>query len=569
MSSSRRSVDQKSVSSEDAKIASNPTSTVFGYADFVFSSNKRSTGAELFASLVWRTRHDLTEASRLYLSPTVSNFLESWPDRKAWIDKVLSNTRVALIDIGTCIESVRSNRDDDGISRMKRKFDYTLSHQKRIAHRQQTLANTHQVLLGAIQVMQTVEQCAGLGGSVPDPIFEAPVRPWLRSDSEIVRAPYSRRKSSRNLSALSVASSELSDKYEMGRTEVLPAELHGSMPGDLMNTSVLDVPRHTRTQRSQSIIERTQSIASTTASIRIPVLAKRYRPRPVDIQKLHLTHHSFPSNMPPYQSQPSLEDDLRDWMIQTAASDHPPEMELIRSPTISSTTGSIASRHEMMQVLASISNIEEVDPGLASSDSVTQGYSIVEDDAINCPLPPSAPNSPPMASESTNTPDDTTLISSFPLPPLKSGSLPVASGPIPSQQDTTSAVTSLPPPPQADLVTVASEAAQTQEGGQPNMHPREDTTLATSLPLPLSQPDSTLLPSEVPFQPQCSTIVPQYGSVLKRKPLPPTTADNKLSQCSPAPSPRPLHLEQLTEDSTTPMSPPDIQSTIRTSEPPR
>lgn len=214
MSPSQRSIDQNSVSSEDATDTSNLTATVFNYADFVFASNKRSAEAELFASLVWRTRQDLTEASRLYLSPTVSNFLEAWPDRKAWIDKVLSDIRAALIDVGSHIESVRSSRDDDETSRMKRKFEYTLSHQKRLIPKQKTLANAHQVLLGAIQVMQTVEQCVSLGGPVLDPIFEAPIRPWLRSDNEIIDAPCSLRSSSKNLSALSVAASKSVEKYE-------------------------------------------------------------------------------------------------------------------------------------------------------------------------------------------------------------------------------------------------------------------------------------------------------------------------------------------------------------------
>ena len=214
-SRSQGSIDQKSISSEVATDVTNPTATVFDYADFVFASNKRSAEVELFASLILRTRQDLTEASRLYLSPTVTNFLEAWPDRKAWIDKILSDVRTALVDISSHIESVRSSRDEDEASKMKRKFEYTLNHHKRLVSKQQALGSCHQILLGAVQVMQTVEQCVGLGGPVPDPIFEAPVRPWLRSDSDVIRTgPYSWRSSSKNLSYLSVTDSESPDTFE-------------------------------------------------------------------------------------------------------------------------------------------------------------------------------------------------------------------------------------------------------------------------------------------------------------------------------------------------------------------
>lgn len=219
VSVSQSSVDKESITSGSATHRFDPTAIVFDYADFVFASNKRSAEAESFASLIWRMRQDPTEAFRLYLSPVVTNFLETWPDRKAWIDRILSDVRTALADVASCIESIRSSRDDDEGSKMKRKFEYILNHQKRLVAKQQAVANYHQVLLGAIQVMQTVEQCIGLGGPVQDPIFEAPVRPWLRSDSDIVRGPYSRRLSSKNSSTLSVKTSDSREAFN-GRCPV-------------------------------------------------------------------------------------------------------------------------------------------------------------------------------------------------------------------------------------------------------------------------------------------------------------------------------------------------------------
>lgn len=207
------SMDQRSTSSGPATRIFGSTTTVFEYANFIYTSGKRSAEAEQFASLIWRTRQDLTEASRLYLSPTVTNFLDTWPDRKAWINKILFDIRKALNDLGCYIESARSDRDDD-TSKMKRKFEYRLNHQKRLSSRQQTFATCQQSLSGAISVMQTVEQCVGLGGPVRDPIFEAPVRPWRQSDSDIVRGPYSRRSSSKNLSLSSIAGFESRDTLD-------------------------------------------------------------------------------------------------------------------------------------------------------------------------------------------------------------------------------------------------------------------------------------------------------------------------------------------------------------------
>ena len=214
VSTDKSSFDQKSISSEATTRKYTPTTIVYDYADYVYASSKRSADAELFASLIWRTRKDLNEASRLYQSPIISSFLEAWPDRKAWIDKILSEIRMALDDLGSRIESACSSRDGDETSKMKRKFEYILNHPKRLSSKQQTLIACHQNLSGAIQVMQTVEQCVGLGRPVQGPIFEAPVRPWTRSDSDIVRGPDSRRSSSKTLSSSSVTGFESRDAID-------------------------------------------------------------------------------------------------------------------------------------------------------------------------------------------------------------------------------------------------------------------------------------------------------------------------------------------------------------------
>lgn len=340
-----------------------------------------------------------------------------------------------------------------------------------------------------------------------------------------------------------------------------------------MNNQAERKPTHASSLNAvvDKIIERTQSIASTTASIKMPVLAKRYRPRHVNVQKPHLRYHSLPSKLPPYQSQPSLEDDLRDWMVQTAVSDHFPETDLTRSPTVSSTTGSIASRQEMMKILASFPDVTEDDQHLVFGDPVMQKAPLVQDDAANCPLPSSVPNSPPMAYETANVQNNTALLSSFPLPPSQLDSFPIAPGTAPSQEDASSVVllqgnaisTSMltPPSPQVNGPTVASETAHSQEDTSLVVHPQEEIPLAVKVPLPPSQPNSPPLVSEVLHQAMSITI-PRRSSALIRKPVPSVSVDSTSTQSSPATSPKLCHPKPFVDGSPTSASPAHVQSNI-------
>lgn len=210
-SASTSAIDQNGLSSVAGDMFTN-TSTIFDYADYVFTLSKRSAEAELFATLIRRVRQDLAEASQLYLSPTITSFLEAWPDRKAWIDSVLLQIRKDLTGMGNYIESARISRNEDPKLAMQLKFAYTLNRQKRLSAKQQDLTLSHQNLLGAIQVMQTVKQCAGLGEIAHDPIFEAPLPPWLQSDSNLSQSPHSQRSNSMNLSMSSVMDFESRNK---------------------------------------------------------------------------------------------------------------------------------------------------------------------------------------------------------------------------------------------------------------------------------------------------------------------------------------------------------------------
>ncbi len=116
----------------------------------------------------------------------------------------LLQIRKDLTGLGNYIESARIARNESQIPAMTLKFAYTLNRQKRLSAKQQDLTFSHQNLLGAIQVMQTVQQCVGLGEVAQDPIFVAPVRPWFQSDSDTTQSPHSQRSSSKNLSMSSV-----------------------------------------------------------------------------------------------------------------------------------------------------------------------------------------------------------------------------------------------------------------------------------------------------------------------------------------------------------------------------
>lgn len=215
--SDTKSFGKNSPSTADSSLdrsQSSPTSLSIasGYADFVLASRKPSSESTNFATLIHQVREHVKEASRLYLSPTVKNFLDAWPDKRSYIDIILNDVRSSLDDIGTYVNNV--GNDVEGIS-LRRRYEWVLGHHKKIATRQQALASCHQSLMTAIGIMQTVELCGVSNGMWQDPIYEAPVQPWVkREDSHLMRGPYSRQKarvSQKNLRSTSIHS-EMSEK---------------------------------------------------------------------------------------------------------------------------------------------------------------------------------------------------------------------------------------------------------------------------------------------------------------------------------------------------------------------
>jgi hypothetical protein len=184
--------------------------TASQFAEFVFISSKVTSDAHTLALLIRRVQQDVSEASRLYLSPAVTNFLEAWPDKKAWIDAILLDVRRSLNDVGSYMESFRVVGDDGGPTGVKRRFEWIAAHQKKLVGRQQLLSTCHQSLVTTINIMQTVELCGVTNGTWQDPIYEAPVQPWTKSDPEsVLRGPYSRREYRISQKSFSISSMHL------------------------------------------------------------------------------------------------------------------------------------------------------------------------------------------------------------------------------------------------------------------------------------------------------------------------------------------------------------------------
>ncbi|KAF2246273.1 hypothetical protein BU26DRAFT_65314 [Trematosphaeria pertusa] len=231
-------------SSDDITKIFSSLSTVFDFAEFASQQGKVSSETEVFINLIQRVRQDVTEASRLYVSPAVIDHLEAWPDKKAWVDMILVDIERSLNDIGVYMETVRVTGDDGGTVGLRRKFEWVLSHHKKLINKQQYLTLCHSSLMAAVQAMQTAEMNGAYGPH--DPIYEAPSRPWIQDEGrDILRSPHSRQKwrlSQKNLSLPSITVSEVHrDKIDAGSINSLPIELPGSTPDDLPDPDNLDL----------------------------------------------------------------------------------------------------------------------------------------------------------------------------------------------------------------------------------------------------------------------------------------------------------------------------------------
>ena len=120
---------------------------------------------------------------------------------------------------------------------------------------------------------------------------------------------------------------------------------------DYSRQSVLREPRPrasidvvpSSSNNGDATIERTDSTLSTQATVSVPMVARRCRATSIDIQRHSEKHRSLPSELPHLKSQPSLIDDLADYVMPSAASERLPSREWPNSPTVSIPSISVTS----------------------------------------------------------------------------------------------------------------------------------------------------------------------------------------------------------------------------------
>jgi len=120
---------------------------------------------------------------------------------------------------------------------------------------------------------------------------------------------------------------------------------------DYSRQSVLREPRPrasidvapSSSNNGDATIERTDSTLSTQAMVSVPMVARWYRATSIDIQRHSEKHRSLPSELPHLKSQPSLIDDLADYVMPSAASERLPSREWPNSPVGSIPSISVTS----------------------------------------------------------------------------------------------------------------------------------------------------------------------------------------------------------------------------------
>ncbi|KAI4689749.1 uncharacterized protein J4E84_003929 [Alternaria hordeiaustralica] len=195
--------------------------TTYYFADYVLTTEKASADTIAFVSIIQQVRQDIDEATRLFISSAVSNFLDAYPNKRRWIETSLLEVRRALNEIGMDMDKAWGHDGDGGTAASKLKLEWGLRNQKKLLKKKQLLDQCHAQLTGAIYVMQTAELCGKPGAIAETPIFEAPVRPWVPHDEkDALRGPYSRQKYRTNQASVSASNITLASEAEKDDVEM-------------------------------------------------------------------------------------------------------------------------------------------------------------------------------------------------------------------------------------------------------------------------------------------------------------------------------------------------------------
>jgi hypothetical protein len=121
---------------------------------------------------------------------------------------------------------------------------------------------------------------------------------------------------------------------------------HDSASGHRPHNSLEFV--HSLPTLSEKTIAQNDPTTFTTDVIAIPRIAKRYRPNPIRIRNKHL---SLPAELPHLKSQPSLAEDLAEWMSTSAQSEDAESTEWDAYSVLSSPAVSIVSSPAVTQAV--------------------------------------------------------------------------------------------------------------------------------------------------------------------------------------------------------------------------
>jgi hypothetical protein len=286
-------------------------------------------------------------------------------------------------------------------------------------------------------------------------------------------------------------------------------------------------------------IERNDSTMSTTATVSVPMVARRYRATSIDIQR-----RSLPSELPHLKSQPSLIDDLAEYVLPSAASERVPTKAWATSPTLSVPSISVTSSPTIGHTLPAVYEG-------ASTANRTSSESSSQNDVDN---------------KNTQLPLQTHLSDERPAPLQQQDSTETIA-PTKSQEDSASRRASSVGPEHTPLspgsivsVTIFTddEPIQRPSSQRPSQRLAKRTSHASSNKSYIASPSPTIVAIPKPTAPSLSTekeVVASHDADSTPVSIPPPSPHIPIDEIPPPLPPRPTTNEVSQPVPATPTSP--------------